>query len=136
MELIFGGQQFNAYQIKPNQVTSHQMSREKHFSSTECTLLTNSTQRVWCKTWRTERKRHWQKASILTTAPALLPVPNMSVFADKCHPRKIKMLLVLKFFIILLNTYMKNLQNNRATMHVQIDQNPAVHYTSKLNLVY
>ena len=87
-----------------------------------------------CMYVRTECKRHWQKEAILTTAPAVLPVPNISVLADKCHPRKIKVLLVLRFFIILLD--IKNLQNNmyRATMHVQIDQNPLVHYATKLNL--
>ena len=64
------------------------MSREKHFSSTECTTdRLNHYHITYDAKPRTERNRHWQKEAILTTAPALLPVPNISVLADKCHPR-------------------------------------------------
>ena len=59
-------QQFHTNQIKPNQVTSNRIGKEKHLSSTECrTNKSGAKPSIECE------------ASILTTAPALLPISNI-----------------------------------------------------------
>ena len=65
-------QQFHTNQIKPNQVTSNQIGKEKHLSSTECrTNKSGVKPSIECE------------ASMLTTAPTLRPNSSISVLAIK-----------------------------------------------------